>query len=48
MKGKGSAGYLNLIGSFIHNFMDGIALGAAFGTGSSSTFIPVIIAIVAH
>jgi zinc transporter ZupT len=48
LKGKGSAGYMNIIGSFIHNFMDGLAVGAAFGTGDTSQFIPVIIAIVAH
>lgn len=33
LKGKGSAGYMNLLGSFIHNFIDGLALGVAFATG---------------
>jgi zinc transporter ZupT len=39
---------MNLIGSFIHNFMDGLATGVAFGTGDSTQYIPAIIAIVAH
>lgn len=48
MKGKGSAGYMNLLGSLVHNFIDGLALGVAFATGHSKDFVPVLIAIVAH
>lgn len=48
MRGKKTAGYLNLISSFIHNFFDGFAIGAAFASKSSNTYIPVIIAIFAH
>lgn len=33
LKGKGPVGYMNLIGSLIHNFIDGLALGVAFATG---------------
>lgn len=32
--GKGTAGYLNLVGSFIHNFVDGLTTGLVFATGS--------------
>lgn len=39
---------MNLIGSFIHNFIDGLALGIAFATGRRTEIVPVIIAIVAH
>ena len=41
-------GYLNLISSFIHNFFDGFAVGAAFASKSKSQYIPVLIAIFAH
>ena len=46
--GKGASGYLNLIGSFIHNFIDGLALGVAFATGRRTEFVPLLIAIIAH
>ena len=46
--GKGSAGYLNLISSLIHNFIDGLAIGVAFATGKPEEFIPVLIAVIAH
>jgi zinc transporter ZupT len=39
---------MNLVGSLIHNFMDGLALGVAFATGDKAVFIPVLIAIIAH
>ena len=39
---------MNLLGSFIHNFMDGLALGISFSTGDKTIFIPVLIAIIAH
>jgi zinc transporter ZupT len=39
---------MNLIGSLIHNFIDGLATGVAFGTGDKTQYIPVVIAIVAH
>ena len=32
-KGKGSIGYLNLLASLIHNFLDGLAIGVGFSTG---------------
>lgn len=48
MKGKGIAGYLNLISSFIHNFFDGFAVGAAFASKDKDVIIPVIIAVFAH
>ena len=41
-------GYLNLVGSLIHNFIDGLALGVAFATGNQLQFIPVLVAIIAH
>ena len=47
-KGKGSAGYLNLIGSAIHNIIDGLSIGLAFSTGDSTIYIPVVVAIFAH
>lgn len=46
--GKGSAGYMNLIGSLIHNFIDGLALGIAFATGNTTEIVPVLVAIIAH
>lgn len=39
---------MNLIGSFIHNFIDGLALGIAFATANPTEIVPVIIAIIAH
>ena len=39
---------MNLLGSIIHNFMDGLALGVAFATGDPKAFIPILIAIIAH
>jgi zinc transporter ZupT len=39
---------MNLIGSLIHNFIDGLALGVAFATGKKEALIPVLIAIIAH
>lgn len=39
---------MNLIGSLIHNFIDGLALGIAFSTGDKNEIIPVFVAIVAH
>lgn len=39
---------MNLLGSFIHNFIDGLALGVAFATGNPLEIVPVIIAIIAH
>ena len=46
--GKGTAGYLNLISSLIHNFIDGLAIGIAFSTGHPEEFIPVLVAIIVH
>ena len=39
---------MNLLVSVIHNFMDGLALGVAFATGNPKSFIPILIAIIAH
>jgi zinc transporter ZupT len=39
---------MNLLGSLIHNFMDGLALGVAFATGDSKVFVPILVAIIAH
>lgn len=39
---------MNLIGSFIHNFIDGLATGVAFATGRPSQIVPVIVAIIVH
>ena len=39
---------MNLLGSFIHNFMDGLALGVSFATGSPKVFVPILVAIIAH
>lgn len=47
-KNKNSEGYLNLVGDFFHNIIDGIALGAIFSTGNTSNSISTFVAIVAH
>lgn len=47
-KGKGSAGYMNLVGSLIHNFMDGLTIGLAFATGDKHVYTAVVIAVFAH
>jgi zinc and cadmium transporter len=47
-KGKGSAGYMNLVGSLIHNFMDGLTIGLGFATGDKYVYIPIVIAVFAH
>ena len=47
-KDKGSAGYLNLLGSAIHNIIDGLSIGLSFSTGNSSVYVPVVVAIFAH
>lgn len=47
-KGKGSAGYLNLLGSLIHNFVDGLTIGLAFATGDKHYYTPILIAVFAH
>jgi len=39
---------MNIIGSFIHNFIDGLAIGVTFATGNKHEIIPVVIAVVAH
>lgn len=48
MAGKGSAGYLNLIGSLIHNFVDGLAVGVAFAAGEPDHIVGVLVAVIAH
>ncbi len=47
-KGKGSAGYLNLLGSFIHNFIDGVTIGLGFATGDVHIYVPIVITVFAH
>lgn len=39
---------MNLLGSVIHNFMDGLALGVGFATGDKKIFVPILVAIIAH
>jgi zinc transporter ZupT len=39
---------LNLIGSLIHNFIDGLAVGIVFATGNPEEIIPELVAIIAH
>ena len=39
---------MNLVGSLVHNFMDGLALGIAFASGHKKDFVPVLVAIIAH
>lgn len=39
---------MNLVGSLIHNLVDGISIGIAFSTGDKHIYIPVVIAIFAH
>lgn len=46
--GKGTAGYLNLVGSFIHNFVDGLTTGLVFATGSIIVVEATVIAIFSH
>jgi len=48
LKGKKSAGYLNLLSSLVHNFFDGFAIGVGFASQDKSVYIPVVIAIFAH
>jgi zinc transporter ZupT len=45
---KHSTGYLNLISSLLHNFIDGLAIGIAFNLGNPREFIPVTVGIIAH
>lgn len=47
-KGKHSEGWLNLISDFLHNILDGLAIGVAFSTSDENTLIATVIAIVAH
>ncbi len=47
-KGKGSAGYLNIISSLIHNFFDGFAIGVGFASKEKDKYVPIIIAVFAH
>lgn len=39
---------MNIFGSAIHNFFDGLALGIAFATANPTQIIPVVVAIIAH
>jgi zinc transporter ZupT len=39
---------MNLLGSLVHNFIDGLALGVSFATGDKKVFVPVLVAIIAH
>ena len=39
---------MNLLGSLIHNFFDGIAIGVSFATGKPSIIVPVLVAIIVH
>lgn len=48
LKGKGTAGYLNIITSFVHCIFDGFAIGAGFATRQSSNFISIMIGVYAH
>lgn len=48
MRGKGIAGYLNIIGSTIHNTIDGLSIGLAFSAGVSTVYVPVVVAIFIH
>lgn len=44
-------GYLNLASDFIHNIMDGIAIGAVFATAEEDSFKSVtatVVAVVIH
>lgn len=46
--GKGSAGYMNLLASLIHNFMDGLTIGLGFATGNQRVYAPIVIGIFVH
>lgn len=48
LKGKGTAGYLNLLSSFVHNFFDGFGIGVGFASGDMAVITPIVIAIIAH
>lgn len=39
---------MNLIGSLIHNFIDGLAVGIVFAGGDSLEIVAVLVAIIAH
>ncbi len=45
---KHATGYLNLISSLLHNFIDGAAIGVAFSLGNPNEFKAVTIGIIAH
>jgi zinc transporter ZupT len=45
---KEATGFLNLISSLIHNFIDGLAIGVAFSLGNPKEFLPVTVGIIAH
>ncbi|EAR94575.1 metal cation transporter, ZIP family protein (macronuclear) [Tetrahymena thermophila SB210] len=47
-KNKKPEGYMNLIADFLHNIMDGIALGVSFTSTTKSKAASTIVAIVAH
>ncbi|KAL4511887.1 hypothetical protein ABPG72_012732 [Tetrahymena utriculariae] len=47
-KNKKPEGYMNLIADFLHNIMDGIALGVSFTSTTRSKATSTIVAIVAH
>lgn len=48
LKGKGAAGYLNLLSSFVHNFFDGFGIGIAFASRDKQIIVPLMVAIVVH
>lgn len=39
---------MNLVGSLIHNFMDGLTVGLAFATGDKHVYTPMVIAVFSH
>lgn len=50
-KFKPTLGYLNLVSDFLHNIMDGLALGVIFATVKDDNFgttIATLIAIIIH
>jgi zinc transporter ZupT len=37
-----------LVSSFLHNFLDGLAIGMLFGTGNYASAVTTLIAIIIH
>lgn len=48
LRGRKTQGTLILIADFVHNIMDGLALGAAFSSSSKKTAFTTFAAVMVH